>query len=621
MDAFFDSQVMGNILRSRPARVLELRLSAPRVELPPNRDGSPSHIFAKLAVQDEREPLRDVTWDENITVALPSDTSVVLITFLVARSREDLARGNARHLSDLSLPYIGLVECGVSPGNPITLHLAFEIGAQCATRNSKELAAELMRLRDIFQRDRAWITVRASEVATSPSEGDHVVIPQPEWTVSAVRRQMITLELQNSALQQRLRAIAPDAPDAAQVSIPSHARQLRMIQQENMQLSVERSEVQRRYGRIRTSLMEAKQGKEQHWVRTMQVLQQEHTHCKERQDKIRENFEERLHGLRIHLQQASAQLMHMQEMVAHELPQQKLMDVQAGISAALSRREDLSRQLMEVRSSKSVEPHPKIQHLRALSEEYQSQLEMLRHELASKQEKDQKTGSQSELRNGLQLLYEELDAMSQAREDERVRRESEVRELKSERDVVKDQVADGASDLQQVQAKAEAFQTLSESRTQDGQGDGSCIPKTVMDLRAENGDLGQSLAELRQGEAAREQTIRDLEQAQEMLVEKTTFVTATSADGLSAVAGEDDYVRRLEDRVFELQGVVANSQRNAEELRGRVEQLRQAASESATRAQEMAQEYERLQEQADERAWTHPTASARPEIASDQAMP
>lgn len=609
---------MGNILRSRPARVLELRFSAPRVELPPHRDGSPSLIFAKLAVQDEREPLRDVTWDEDITVALPSDTSVVLITFLVARSHGDLARGNARHLSDLSLPYVGLVECGVSPGNPITMNLAFEIGAQCETRNSKELAAELRRLREIFQPDRAWITVRASEVTTSPLEGDHAAIPQPEWTVSAVKRQVITLELQNSAMQQRLRAIAPDAPDAAQVCIPSHARQLRMIQQENMQLSVEKSEVQRRYGRIRTSLMEAKQGKEQHWVRTMQVFHQELMHCQERKDKIRENFQERLHGLRTHLQQASAQLMHMKEMVAHELPQQKRMDVQAGINAALSRREELKRHLMELRSSKSSEPHPKIQHLRTLSEEYQSQLELLRHELASKQEKDQKSGSQSELRNGLQLLYEELDAMSQAREDERVRRESEVRELKSERDVVKDQVADAASDLQQVQAKAEAFRTLSESHAQDGQEDGSCLPKTVMDLRAENGDLEQRLAELTHGEAAREQTIRDLEQQQEMLVEKTTLYSATS-ESLSAVAGEDDYVRRLEDRVFELQGVVANSKRNAEEQRGRVEQLRRAALESAARAQEMAQEYERLQEQADERAWTHPTASAWPETAFDQA--
>merc|ERR1712113_1106303 len=105
------------------------------------------------------------------------------------------------------------------------------------------------------------------------------------------------------------------------------------------------------------------------------------------------------------------------------------------------------------------------------------------------------------------------------REDERVRRESEVRELKNERDKIKDRLDDATMEMHHLRANAEALKNLL----------GEALHEIVGPTReaSEFNRLQQmqELEHLQKCQEDRKKTIQELELEQEALVEKTSLMT------------------------------------------------------------------------------------------------
>lgn len=416
--------------------------------------------------------------------------------------------------------------------------------------------------------------------------------------------------------------------------MPSHVRQLHMIQQENEQIRMETAGMRQKLERTQAMLTEAsdqaKQGVAQDWSKTLRVMQQELAHCRERQRKIRANYEERVAGLQAQLQQAKALVPEVdmtfnpQDLPswdsAAEVAGQEVVAMQQRIMEVTQRRDELRSRWSEMQRAveKGFAPGPaaatppgteslEVQHLRAQSKQNEAELEGLRQELALQHEREEGTEHQRELRHTVSQLYEELDELQREREDERVRSESEVRELRSERDVIKDRLDDASSELQRLRSQAEAL------RAMQAQAEGETAPSAaeLAAVRAENQQRELELQRLRGCEEERKQTILELEREQEELVEQISL-RAAQAVPLAEGNGPEEYAKALEAKARELSELLQRAEAACQDRKGQVARLRRDGEDARAAAEVLRQSYDALQRSSDERMMRSPSPGPPP---------
>jgi len=341
-------------------------------------------------------------------------------------------------------------------------------------------------------------------------------------------------------------------------------------------------------------------------------LQEELAHCRERQRKIRENYEERVMGLQGQLQQAKQCMPgvdhtfnpHAQDQQQLGAVMEEIAVMEQRIVAATKRRDDLmfrwgqaqqmadSPQETDLNYNRST-MDADVEHLQATASENEAILEQLRQELAQLHDREQGSEQQQELRKTVSQLYEELDELQRVREDERVRSESEVRELKSNRDRIKDCLDDGTAELQRLRSQSDALRAV---RVQ-AEGDFGPSITELNHLKAENSQRAEELKRLRECEEARKQTIAELEREQEALVEKMTLKAAQSVP-LGEGNQPDQYAKALETKSSELSQMLELTQRSCEEKQKEVAQLKQSALDAQAQTESLRSSYDALQQSA-----------------------
>merc|ERR1719215_314330 len=338
--------------------------------------------------------------------------------------------------------------------------------------------------------------------------------------------------MQNAALQHQKHKLLPEGPEPPTEEIsaqPTYLKQLSMIQQENAQIRGETARMRQKLERTKTISAEsaARQRGAHDWSKTLKGLQEELAHCRERQRKIRENYEERVMGLQGQLQQAKQCLPGVDHTFnPHAQDQQQLGAVveemavmEQRIAEATKKRDELRIRWGEAQQQAIHNGHEMgmngnhgstadvdVEELLARTRENEAVLEQLRQELAQLHDREQGSEQQQELRKTVTQLYEELDELQRVREDERVRSESEVRELKVNRDRIKDLFDDGTAELQRLKSQSDALRAV-RAKAEDFEPS----LNELNQLKSENTERAEELKRLRECEEARKQTIAELE--------------------------------------------------------------------------------------------------------------
>lgn len=615
---------MGNSAALPPPqapRTLELRVSEPRLVLLPS-SGQQRTLFAKVGLLEDRGAAVEAPWDEPVQVQLRGERSTLLVSLFAAEYFQ--GHEERRALYEVALPYWGpggLADLGLAEGGaPVTLVLAVSPGKRCGERQSREeLAEELRQAREQYHPDRPFLGLSVCEVGfqqyQQPAEDG-------AWQLPSARRQVIALELQNAALLERKRELQQAHPDyvwqmneaaAEEPAAATHVQQLRLIQQENQQLHAEKGAMLQKLEHTRQLLsgaMRDRPGAEHDWPETLRVMTQELANCRDRQARIRANYDERKHDLQVQLQaaqeQAAAQASE-QHALAQEQIGQQAVALRSEVEQATLRRNELLRHCSEARNAAEAQKqgieqgmfdtmssNPDILRLARESEQYKIELRELQHELSAQQERDAGSMRQDHLQRNRQQLLFELEELDKAGEDERVRSESEVRELKNERDLVKEHLDKATAELQHLRVKAEALRGLR------AQNLGMEPPDNGIErLERETEQLARDLEDLRSTEDDRKSTIEELEREQEELVAKTSMITGKAVPCETGDAGE--YVRGLEEKVRELQSTLQQGDASCSELQREVSHLRAASEEAKRRSAALQESYEELQRSSDER--------------------
>jgi len=614
---------MGNVPRSRPvSHVLELILSPPCVDLPPGKDGRPVGVFARVGTLEDRSQACNVNWEQPIIVRLDNDQSVLFITLLSWDSPQ-AGGSEVSLLTEVFLPYSGpnsLVEMGLRrDGPPVPLRLELTAGS----RHDGAIAE-----------DRGYLALSLRQLPRDVVEEPASVPGTDSVTFSAARRHMITLELQNALLQVRKRDLDPNGMrfssmnDEQELLPPIHIKQLQMIQNENDQLRVEKEQMFQRLERTREAIRAVTDVNmnslpvDRDWTTTLRVMQRDLEHVLERHRKIQANYEDRVRGLQGQLQQAQGDLTQARAEAEKELSpansaasvQAEVINVQAQIQKVMMRRDELMEGWRKVAEERGIDPQASLEdtnsqtptaevaQLRKKSKEQKMELERLQQEMKDQQEREQGSTQQQELRGQLGQLYEELEQMNQMREDERVRSDSEVRELKSDKDAAKDALDDASAQLQHLLAQVDAVKSL---RAQAAQQQGNTTPEVSQEdldkLRFANAERRQHLDLLKEREQSYKHTISELERGQEALVSQTERLTSQAPEPQNGVDPKT-YEWDLENRAMELQQMLENSRRACEEEQAEVTRLWESAREAQIHAQALNQSYKQLQQASSDRS-------------------
>lgn len=545
------------------ARALEVCIWPPRVE-PPVAAAKIEVVLAEGAPDDgEAGPILLIGrgcaagWGEAVLVPLPSDTwSAVRVSFF-NQTGAAVAQDARGLYAEVCLPPYrgpgGLAALGLAPGGaPRELRLALEpppLRGGPPLGTPQEIAQQLRRARNLFHPEQLSVALALREVQvcteSAMPQSDGAARPALQVVVPPSRRQVIALELQHAALQ---------GPSAG---LPSHVRQLRMIQQESQELLTERGTILQRLDRLRAaqeaieadglaisdaaSCLDAGA-----WSRAAKALAEEVAHGRARGRRCRAAFRDRASGLEAQLRQAGAGAGAGASLPAPLPAPQGQAEAQAQapggtadddgfaeaiamkvcIDEAMLRRDALLQHWRGVAAAAAAQPgyaSEAVQRLLAQSQHQKQELAVLQREGAAQQERAlRELGSQRQqsLRGDIQHFYDELDELERVRRDEHVRGESELRELRAERDRARDHLADAVGVLQHLDAQAEALRGMQVA--DEGVDEGAAIEV----LQAEHDWLANELAQLREREEARKQTIFDLEQEQEALVEKTGLMTS-----------------------------------------------------------------------------------------------
>jgi len=347
------------------------------------------------------------------------------------------------------------------------------------------------------------------------------------------------------------------------------------------------------------------------WGRTVQVLQAELQHCKERQERIDASFEEKISNLRqLHWQaqqKADAAESRLEAAVVTDggsLPGSPLprgtcpspgSDCTGGsapsISAATNalaarmnrarqrkqeaenRRNNLWEQLHQITSNKAKDSlctDPTAQRLNEQGHQYKAELVRLQQELqglhANERGDDQGHAS---LKAEVQQLFEDLDEYRSVREDEKVRSESELRELRAERDSAVERDGDARMELRRLQAQ------LSELRDLGGANGNSPntgnAPGSAAAVASHQASQQEELGRLQSCEADKRQSILTLEQEQDQLVEQMSRISSQAVllapSDLEGVTSPTGYAATLESKAADLEMHVIKVEAWCEECR------------------------------------------------------
>lgn len=612
--------------------LLELCLSPPRIKLPSGRGGQPCTLFAQVGVLgDGGDKAQHPEWDEPVTIALPSSQSVVVISLYLAEPGshsldEAHGRGEARFFADLCLPYAGLAQLGIcADGPPGLLRLALVPGTQYGQESLDDTAGALQRSLEQFQPDRPWVAVSVRELS-APTEWAG---PDVEWTLPFPKKEILMLELENAALQTRLCEILPHAvrPTPEELStLPDHMRQLQSVQVENEQLRQEKADLLQKLENTR-AVMSGVPGTErtlaeQDRSKTYRVLQRELGHCREREQKIRASYEERLGRLQGQLQHAHDEVgAHLESERAAGLLSQEVAAMEEHLNQAAARQRALQQQLQTAQEATDLaasrdpdapSPDPDVRRLQAESEDQKAELAALRREAAALSQQDSEGGEpghagdghgaarEQELRGKVKQLSDELEELQRAREDERVRSESEVREMRSDRDSIKDRLDDAAAELQRLGAEAEALQDLQAQARLREEEAFAAAPAPANDDDIEEQE--RELERLRGCAEDRRCTIREIEREQEALVEKTASVATPQAAAPDTAMELQD----AKEKAVELQQQFVRARCSCEVQRAELARLMESTEAAKARAQALRQSYDAFQQSSDERVLRSP---------------
>eukprot|EP00927_Polykrikos_kofoidii_P021941 TRINITY_DN20632_c0_g1_i1.p1 TRINITY_DN20632_c0_g1~~TRINITY_DN20632_c0_g1_i1.p1 ORF type:complete len:702 (+),score=120.61 TRINITY_DN20632_c0_g1_i1:156-2261(+) len=590
---------MGNTQTSpnssqKAKHIVEVKVSLSHIDLPAGRDGLPVEVAAKIGDASlGRYQHLDVSWLVPTAIPLMNDDSVILVSlYTVEAPNDESAVKDMRLFSEICIPsccgVAGLAEFGVhSGGPPVTYRLPVVFGAQYENGMSPEkLASDFRSAMNAYRPDRPSITVevRLLKPAEHLAKESASVDESPPLTVLQSRRQVIALELQNAALAARQGA----GRSGEEIPTPTHVKQLQMIQQENEQLRTELNEMRRRQEMVDSVLEGRSNGAgtgRRNTNHMLWVYEKELEHYKVRRQKIQENFEDRVKGLQSQIAQAADErLAEAQISVLEREAEAMGLD----IDEAMTRRDSLLREWRDVRESvQGPVASAEVQRALAQSREAEAELGSLQQELALRKEKEKGSTRSHEMQESLAQLNEELDEFERMRGDERVRSESEIRELKSERDSLKDRLDDLLSEHVRLNAKAEAlrgFQAEIEAtsaRTAD----------KLSTLTAENAKLTDDLAEVQMIEEQKNETILWLERSQDDLIQMTSMESLRVVPPAECSSTAEDVEQSLAMHATELRKNLDMLQRSCETQRETVENLRLQTEATEARSRALRETY------------------------------
>eukprot|EP00439_Symbiodinium_sp_Y106_P076416 s3379_g15.t1 len=492
------------------ATVLEIRLSIP--------DLSASQT-SQLAVEVHAgsDTLRP-EWGESFCLAIPESDVYMSIFSILEGCKSEL--GQIRLPASIS---------HLVPGSPPRV-MRFAVG-------TAKLVVEMRALDSMDLQARA--ETRQSKF--------HFQLP-------SARRQAIALELQNAELQK----LARNGSHTTCAAPMKHRLLLERTEAANSQLRERKQRLLQKLERVQSiasdQLAPSLQGADQLLEDSEQIqigLQTELHTALARQRALRETSEARIETITLQLEQA------MEMKMGSAMPEA---EAQALIAIATGRCEELRRLCRESQeinatlvATASPAAPPALSGLETLSPEIdgllgklegqQTELQRLHRELDMISASENYKGWQQhkELSFLIQALSEELEQLQQTCRDDEVCFESEILELKRERNKAKNRLEDLVSDLKRLEARAEML------RTETPQ-----VAAEESTLQRESCKKAEAkLRELEHIEELRQQQIRALERDQEKLVEQTTLATA------KAVSGGEDVQREAASRILEFEQTLA----------------------------------------------------------------
>mmetsp|Transcript_59806 Transcript_59806/g.142401 ORF Transcript_59806/g.142401 Transcript_59806/m.142401 type:complete len:576 (+) Transcript_59806:86-1813(+) len=540
-----------------PKMILEVSIARPAVPRPRGPDGQLLDLFAIVRVMGEGSDYI-AEWGQPVSVPIASaDAPRIKVQMLAAMSAESISQGQAFHVSEICIPYSGLgglQELGLREDGPqVDMRVALVHGARVEDLNPAEQAKNFVRaLRGV------------------PPDAPQVAI-----TIKEIAVELPAVPAQATAPNAEAAAVSSSASAEGRAPLPSPRRSLDDVLRENDELQRKCESVRRQVERMKASATKAAraaQGLEA--SREVEELQQELAQAQEQQLQIRQTFEERTRDLQEQIRQVKEE----GPAGSGALEDARVVEKQQMLEDEVARRDQLMRQWREAVAEKqdrnAPSNDPEIQELNAKSRQYEAELAALQQELAIQAEREMRLAAKNSMGEEARTLREQLDDLQQMTEDERVRSEYEVRELKKDRDVAKDRQEEAFRERQCSLARKEALEGY-----QNGQG---ATHHELDQLREEHQRYCDELERLQKLGEARKEEIALLEVEQMKQIEEANSALLRPQANISSAASLRSYdepddperVLALEDEVAALEALLTTTQDTCQVLEAETSRLR-----------------------------------------------
>lgn len=268
----------------------------------------------------------------------------------------------------------------------------------------------------------------------------------------------------------------------------------------------------------------------------------------------------------------------------------------------MGKRDDLMQKWKRVREAAAGPPtNPEANKLFDALEELKGRRNALEQEIASRHEREQGTAQRQELESATMQLKEELDQLDLMREDDRVRGESEIRELRVERDAANDRVHDAQNELQRLSAQVEAMKNM-QAPSRSGSAsllDAGNEESEANYMRLQYESLEQELDALTQTEEEQKQQIRDLERVQEELVTKTGMATSQVLQVEDETQSPRAYEEALEIKADDLAARLSDVANRVQDQSLQVESVVRQTEATRVQSEALLAQYEATQRSLD----------------------
>mmetsp|Transcript_25521 Transcript_25521/g.58931 ORF Transcript_25521/g.58931 Transcript_25521/m.58931 type:complete len:588 (-) Transcript_25521:51-1814(-) len=563
------------VILTPPRRLLEVCVARPAVPRPKGPDGQLLEYFALARLIGEPGSEHRLDWGQAVQIPCVSDTPRIKLQVLAALSYEAIAQGSAFHVSEVCIPYAGsasLEELGLRPNGPqVDMRLALVHGSKIEEMSFAEQIKDFVRAKRGMPPDAWQVAVTIREYAVEARQPHSV--PSTSATAS-------------SPQAPRLNASATSAPPSG-ASMPRQLQSPRLVSLED--ILRDSDEQQRRCESIRqqvermkasaTEAARAAQGVEasKGTAELLEVLAQ----AKEGQMQIKQTFEERMRDLQEQLRLAREEGSQGPSVTSDEiLAKQRRLELEA------DRRDQLMKQWREAVAEKQQmdkgEDHAtllsdvEVANLQEKSMQYQAELEELQQELNEQSERESRLAAKNTMSQEAEAMREQLEELQQLAEDERVRSEYEVRELRKDLDTAEDKKAEA---IQQRECSLARKSTL--EGYQDGPNRLGSTYEELDQLRAEHERQGEELERLQKLGEARKIEIAALEDDQKRQIEeaKSSLLTPSEADLSGSMLGtsmslDDPQTEMLETEVAALESLIGTAQETNQALEAETSRLR-----------------------------------------------